>query len=212
MSVARITPIFHLLVLECPIAWNNPLQNRDHPLPVLPAHLLHELNARNQIARATRSEEQAIVVDNVPRHRYGLGVGYAEGVVDDVKSECHVVRKPIDAAGQQQGWMLRKYGLNMYQGHLNIHSLDDCIDLMSSLSPLGLLRVEHNSKFDLPQPVSLPLVIFASESMSQSEYRTLLYKPLPSGSVSTTRTYSFIDFKNWPVPEIVPPVPLSFRQ
>ena len=33
------------------------LQNRDDPLPVLPAHLLHELDARDEVARAARAEE-----------------------------------------------------------------------------------------------------------------------------------------------------------
>lgn len=36
---------------------------------------------------------------------------------------------------------------------------------------------------------------------------TLLYNPLPSGSANTIRTSSFADFRNCPIPEIVPPVP-----
>ena len=36
---------------------------------------------------------------------------------------------------------------------------------------------------------------------------TLLYNPLPSGSANTIRMSCFTDFRKFPIPEIVPPVP-----
>lgn len=36
---------------------------------------------------------------------------------------------------------------------------------------------------------------------------TLLYNPLPSGSANTIWTSLFMDLRNCPIPEMVPPVP-----
>ena len=51
-------------------------QHGDDLLAVTPAHLAHGLDARDQIYRAARPEEQAVALYQKARHAYRLGVCY----------------------------------------------------------------------------------------------------------------------------------------
>lgn len=54
-------------------------QHRDDLLAISPAHLTHELDARDQIHRTARPEEQAVTLYQKARHTYRLGVCYPIG-------------------------------------------------------------------------------------------------------------------------------------
>ena len=94
----------------------------------------------------------------------------------------------------------RNVGRELQTMIVYVHPLNYCINLMSSLSAFGFSAVVHDAVFDLKLCEVLP-------GRSWSKVRTLLYRPLPSGSASTTCTSSFMDLRNCPVPAIVPPVP-----
>lgn len=53
-------------------------QDRDKPLAVAPAHLLDQLDACDDIARAARAKEEAVVLHKIARHRHSFRVGDPE--------------------------------------------------------------------------------------------------------------------------------------
>ena len=54
-------------------------QDRDNCLAFFPSHLLCEFYASNKITRTTGTEEQTIVLNEIPRHCDGFYVGDSVG-------------------------------------------------------------------------------------------------------------------------------------
>jgi hypothetical protein len=94
------------------------------------------------------------------------------------------------------------YSINLEKLYVSERQKITCCpaNLMSSLSTFALLWIEHCTVLNLE-----------TSELHCREFRlllpTLLYNPEPSGSASATRISSFMDFRNRPMPAIVPPVP-----
>lgn len=52
-------------------------QNSDDLFSIVPAHLLHELDAGNKVTSAARTQEQAVPLNEESRHRDSLGIRYS---------------------------------------------------------------------------------------------------------------------------------------
>jgi hypothetical protein len=122
-------------------------QHRNDLLAVAPAHLVHELDARDQIHRAARAEEQAVALDQETRHTHRLGVCYPSARCHSSSASMCQLTPRMAIRGSLPECIVDhgQSELNVLREAVNTNALNDSINLVSPPSALALLVVVHDA-------------------------------------------------------------------
>ena len=109
------------------------LQDRNHPLTILPTHLFHQLYACEDVACAAWPEEEAVVLDEVAGHWDGFGVGYSMERLG--RGVFFVIEKEVVARTWRRRWWSAKLVPCCLLGDLYHYSLLVSTPFLHFLSP-----------------------------------------------------------------------------
>ncbi len=139
-------------------------QDCDHTLSLIPTHLLHQFDTSHQITSTTGSEEESIMLDEVTRHGYCFFICGSDNIVGQTRTQTPNVgsdyRNASSITGRASSMLFVSRLIPLFRSryvskvqregiHKNIHSFDDCIDLMPSFRSFSFAPIIHDPVFDL---------------------------------------------------------------